>query len=263
MGDFDSLQPHDEITNSSYEQNPLPGQFTDFRDQASLSSELHEVFDTALGCLRDNPVLSADIRRMGERIVEVVEYPEHVSMFGTTKKTLDIGELKRVHSFERYEFKRNGPDREILKVSVLSLRDNPNAVEYVRRIEEDYSFNNDKASDKVSLAMQGVEQRQNLDVSFFDQSQVYREKATREAYRTIEDITFSFEDSEEREICAVVIKKTLGGVYISIIDFRNPDKARMFVTEMPVPLDSFDEKKFDSLKQRLSMHVKGIKRDFD
>ena len=263
MENSDQLRPKEGYTTSGHEQDALPGEFKDFRDQTALSLELQEVFDTALGCLRENPVLSADVRRMQERLVEVVEYPEHVSMYGTTKKALDVGELKRVHTFQRYEFKRNGPDSEILRISVLSLRDNPNAVEYVRRIEENYDFNNGKASDKVSLAMQGVEQRQNLDVSFFDQSRVYRERANKEAYKTIEDITFSFEDQQGRELCAVVIKKTLLGVYVSLIDFRNPDKTKMYVTEMPIPLEGFDEKKFDSLKQRLSRHVDGIKRDFE
>jgi len=266
MSDFEPTQVPSQSQDSNipnYEQNPLPGQFTDLKDSTGLSTELQEVFGKGLEYLKDNPVLSADVRRMEERVIEVVEYPGNVNLFGTTKKTLDKGDLKRVHGLEGYEFKRNGPDAEILKISVRSLKDTASAREYVNRIEDDFDLYSEKANTKVGYAMQGVERRKNLDVSFFDQSRVYRDRARQEAYKTIEDITFSFEDAEDRKICAMVVKKALGGVFVSVVDFRNPDRARMFVTETPVLLENFDNKKFDSLKQRLSRHVNSMKRDMD
>ncbi len=266
MGDFESTQVPPQSSDNgipSYEQSSLPGQFTDLKDSTGLSVELQEVFGKGLEYLRDNPVLNADIRRMEERVVEVVEYPGNVNLFGTTRKTLDKGDLKRVHGLEIYDFKRNGPDSEILKISVRSLKDTSSAFEYVKRIEEDFSLYNERADTKVDYDMQGVAERRNLNVGFFDQSRVYRDRARQEAYKTIEDITFFFEDSEERKVCAMVMKKTLAGVFVSLIDFRNPDRARMFATETPVLLENYDEKKFDSLKQRLSRHVNGMKRDLD
>ena len=74
---------------------------------------------------------------------------------------------------------------------------------------------------------------------------------------------FSFEDEQERKQCAVIIKKTISGIYLSIADYRNPDRSRMFATEIPVPLKNFDNARFDSLKQRLSNHVNGMKKDLD
>lgn len=266
MSDFDPTQIPSQSSDGdipSYEQGPLPGQFTDLKDSTGLSVELQEIFDKGLEYLKDNPVLSADVRRMEERVVEVVEYPGNVNLFGTTRKTLDKGDLKRVHGLESYDFKRNGPDSETLKISVRSLKNTAAATEYVKRIEEDYSIYSERADTKVNYAMQGVEERRNLDVSFFDQSRIYRDRARQEAYKTIEDITFFFEDSEERRICAMVMKKTFGGVFVSLIDFRNPDRAKMFATETPVLLENYNEKKFDSLKQRLSRYVNGMKRDMD
>lgn len=262
MSGFDPSQFSSSDT-PGLEQNPIPSSLNDLKDPTGLSGELKEIFSKGQQVLRENPVLNGDVQRLESRVIEMVEYPGNVALFGTTKKTLDREDLKRVHSVEAYEFKRNGPEVEILKISVQSLKDNSNAEEYVRRIEEDFSFNNEKANDKVSSSMQGVEIRRNLDVSFFDQSRIYRERANRKAHETLEDITFSFEDPEERKVCAVVIKRALGGVFLSVVDFRNPDRARMFVTERPVLLEGIDEKKFEDLKQKLSTHVNGMKKDFD
>jgi hypothetical protein len=111
--------------------------------------------------------------------------------------------------------------------------------------------------------MQNVEDRRNLDVSFFDQSRIYRDRATREASKTIEEVVFSFEDSDERKICAVVVKEALGGIYLSLMDFRNPDRAKMFVTERPILLENFDKQRFSLLKKELSRRFKGMKHDLD
>lgn len=268
MSDFDPSQvsPQDSVSESKilrFEQNPLPGPFVDPRDMSHTVVELKEIFTKGQEVLKENPILSNDIQRLESRAIEVVEYPGNVVLFGNTKKTLDRGDLKRVHSVEAYEFKRNGPESEVLKVSVQTLKDNSNAAEYVRRITDDYNFNSEKAFDKVNFSMQNVEMRKNLDVSFFDQSKKFREQANREANKAIEEIVFSFEDEQERKQCAVIIKKTISGVYLSIADYRNPDRSRMFVTEIPVLLENFSDSRFDSLKQRLSKHFNGMKRDLD
>lgn len=266
MSNFDPTQLPSQSLDSdipSSEQSPLPGQFTDLKDSTGLSVELKGIFSKSLEYLKDNPVLSADLRRMEDRVVEVVEYPGNVNLFGTTRKILDKEDLKRVHGLKIYDFKRNGPDTENLRISIRSLTNNVSASEYVMRIEEDYALYSEIANAKVDRAMQNVESRKNLDESFFDQSSIYRDKARKEANKTIEDITFFFEDSEEKKVCAMVVKKTVVGVFVSITDFRNPDRAKMFATEIPVLLENYDEKKFDSLKQRLSRHVNGIKRDMD
>ena len=266
MSDFNSSQvPEQPQYNdtSRFEQHPLPGPFTDLKDSTGLSDELKEIFNKGQEVLREYPILNNDIQRLESRAIEVVEYPSNVELFGTTKKTLDREGLKRVQSVEAYEFKKNGSEREILKLSVQNLKNNSNATEYVQRIEEDYHFNDEKAFDKVNLSLQQIEARKNLDVSFIDQSKEFRKKANELAYKSIEEIMFSFEDEQERKQCAVIIKKTISGIYLSIADYRNPDRNRMFATEIPVALKGFDNNKFDSLKRRLSTHVNGMKKDFD
>jgi hypothetical protein len=268
MSDFDPSQmsqqyPSSESNIPRFEQNTLPGPFTDFKESTELSSELKEIFSKGQEVLREYPILNSDIQRLESRAMEVVEYPENVALFGTTKKTLDREDLKRVQSVEAYEFKRNGSEREILKISVQSLKENSSATEYVRRIEEDYHFNDEKAFDKVNSSMQQLETRRNLNVSFIDQSKEFRKKANELAYKSIEEIMFSFEDEQERKLCAVIIKKTISGIYLSIADYRNPDRNRMFATEIPVPLKTLDNSKFDSLKRKLSTHVNGMKKDLD
>jgi len=266
MSDFNSSQvPEQPQYNdtSRFEQHPLPGPFTDLKDSTGLSDELKEIFNKGQEVLREYPILNNDIQRLESRAIEVVEYPSNVELFGTTKKTLDREGLKRVQSVEAYEFKKNGSEREILKLSVQNLKNNSNATEYVQRIEEDYHFNDEKAFDKVNLSLQQIEARKNLDVSFIDQSKRFREKANELAYKSIEEIMFSFEDEDERKQCAVIIKKTISGIYLSIADYRNPDRNKMFATEIPVSLKNFDNNRFDSLKQRLTRHVNGMKRDLD
>ena len=260
MSDFD---PSQVSPSSNYEQNTLPGPFVDPRDMTATVVELNEIFRKGQEVLREYPVLNNDIQRLELRAIEIVEQPTNVALFGTTKKTLDREDLKRVQSVESYEFKRNGSDKEVLKVSVQSLKDNNNAVEYVRRIEEDYHFNDEKATDRVNSSLQQIEERRNSDRSFIDESGKYRRQANELAFKSVEEIMFSFEDEQERKQCAVIIKKTISGIYLSIADYRNPDRSRMFATEIPVPLKNFDNARFDSLKLRLSNHVNGMKKDLD
>lgn len=265
MNDFGPIQyqsssPDSGIANS--EQSTPPSRFTDITETNELSVEMQRIFNKCLENLSENVVLNSDIKRMEERVIEVFEYPGNVNLFGFSKKLLDKGDLKRIHRLESNDFKRNGPESEVLKISIKSLTNTASSSEYVARIMDGYELHSENADKKIRYAMQNVEGRKHLDnISFFDQSRVYRDKANRLAYLSMENIIFSFEDSEERKMCAVDIKKALGGIYVSIIDFRNPDKAKMFVTETPILLEDYTEEKFNLLKQKISNHLNKIRKE--